>query len=241
MDAAMQLASAIRSDDQLCLAGVECYEGLMFSEHVDRDLERVGRLIDQLVELAADMDAAGHFESDTILISAGGSAYFDLVAKALHSQKSWSRPMQPLLRSGCYVTHDHAMHQTLPQKVRNQAASNLVPALEIWSVVHSRPEPDLAILSMGKRDASHDNGLPVPLHFHRPGEDTEPAGFPAAAHIFKLNDQHAYLRIPADLDLRVGDLVGCGISHPCTTFDKWPLVLIVDDRYRVSSAINTFF
>jgi D-serine dehydratase len=43
------------------------------------------------------------------------------------------------------------------------------------------------------------------------------------------------------LELEVGDLIGCGISHPCTTFDKWPLLLVVDDQYNVQHAINTFF
>ena len=64
--------------------------------------------------------------------------------------------------------------------------------------------------------------------------------------IDKMNDQHAYLRLPeeADMrvaDLRVGDLVGCGISHPCTTFDKWAVLLLVDDDYNVQRAINTLF
>ena len=61
------------------------------------------------------------------------------------------------------------------------------------------------------------------------------------AEIFKMNDQHAYLRLPEGFDINVGDLVGCGISHPCTTFDKWPLMLVVDDSYRVTGAVNTFF
>ena len=56
-----------------------------------------------------------------------------------------------------------------------------------------------------------------------------------------MNDQHAYLRIPEDADLEVGDLVGSGISHPCTTFDKWRLLLTVDDGYRITGAIRTFF
>jgi D-serine deaminase-like pyridoxal phosphate-dependent protein len=30
-----------------------------------------------------------------------------------------------------------------------------------------------------------------------------------------LNDQHAFLRVPEDDDLAVGDRLVCGISHPC--------------------------
>ena len=59
-----------------------------------------------------------------------------------------------------------------------------------------------------------------------------------------MNDQHAYLRLPEGPvrdELTVGDLVGCGISHPCTTFDKWQVLLAVDDDYTVKEALNTFF
>ena len=44
-----------------------------------------------------------------------------------------------------------------------------------------------------------------------------------------------------DGDVRVGDMIGCTISHPCTTFDKWRFMPIVDDQYRVVDAITTFF
>ena len=54
------------------------------------------------------------------------------------------------------------------------------------------------------------------------------------------NDQHAYLRVPPDDPLAVGDLVGCGISHPCTAFDKWRLIPVVDDAYTVVDAYHTF-
>jgi D-serine dehydratase len=111
-------------------------------------------------------------------------------------------------------------------------------------MVLSRPEPTLAILGMGKRDASYDIDLPRALAWHRPGATTSGA-MPDGCRIEKMNDQHAYLRLPADAaigtELAVGDLIGCGISHPCTTFDKWPLLLAVDDDYGVRHAINTFF
>jgi D-serine dehydratase len=112
-------------------------------------------------------------------------------------------------------------------------------------MVLSRPEHDLAILSMGKRDASYDIDLPTPLATHRPGNPHIPCALPVGCTVEKMNDQHAYLRLPRDSELcrnlAVGDLIGCGISHPCTTFDKWPLLLVVDDVYRVNSAVNTFF
>jgi D-serine dehydratase len=68
-----------------------------------------------------------------------------------------------------------------------------------------------------------------------------PVALPADAQLVKMNDQHAYLRFPETFELAVGDLVGCGISHPCTTFDKWQLLLCVDDGYDVRFAVNTCF
>ena len=49
------------------------------------------------------------------------------------------------------------------------------------------------------------------------------------------------LELPADAPLKVGDMIGSGISHPCTTFDKWQLIAEVDDAYTVVGAIRTFF
>jgi len=113
-----------------------------------------------------------------------------------------------------------------------------VPALEVWTQVQSQPEPGLAILAFGKRDASFDIDLPMPFARVRGGVRTP---VDASWRIDKLNDQHAYMQIPVDADVRVGDLVGCGISHPCTTFDKWRWMPIVDDDYGVTGAIRTFF
>ena len=64
---------------------------------------------------------------------------------------------------------------------------------------------------------------------------------PPGHSITRLNDQHAFLRCPAGSPLAVGDLVGLGISHPCTTFDKWSLISVVNDTYDVVGAIRTFF
>jgi D-serine deaminase-like pyridoxal phosphate-dependent protein len=38
----------------------------------------------------------------------------------------------------------------------------------------------------------------------------------------------------------VGDIVACGISHPCTAFDKWQLIPVVEDEHVVD-LIRTFF
>jgi len=244
---ALTVARALAGAPGLALAGFEGYEGLLVSSDRGADLAAVAGFVDQLGALVLEADDEGLFEGAHIVVSAGGSAYFDLVARGFARLHGLSRPLVPILRSGCYLTSDHGMVQDalseLDARESVPAGEGLRPALEIWSVVQSRPEPDLAILTMGKRDASHDAGLPVPLLFHRPGPGT-PHALPVDAVIFKMNDQHAYLRLPPGPireQLAVGDLVGCGISHPCTTFDRWPLLLAVDDDYAVHGAFNTFF
>jgi D-serine dehydratase len=68
---------------------------------------------------------------------------------------------------------------------------------------------------------------------------------PAGWAITGLNDQHAYLRLgdtdPQAPPLQVGDRIVLGLSHPCTTFDKWRWMPIVDDDYRVVDAVTTVF
>jgi len=113
--------------------------------------------------------------------------------------------------------------------------------LEVWTYVQSVPEPTLAILTAGRRDCGHDAGLPVPLKWFRAGLHTTPVALSPEYVVSALSDQHAHMRIPAGHNLKVGDLVGLGISHPCTTFDKWKLLFVVDDDYNITSAIETYF
>ena len=247
--AALELARQIHRNPYLQLAGMEGYEGLLVSKQRQQDLQQVRDFLQDLISLCQQADREHLFDLPEILISAGGSAYFDLVGSEFSSQLKLSRPLLPVLRSGCYVTHDHGFYHGLVEEMHGRVSDlpqgGLRPALEVWSMVQSRPESDLAILTMGKRDASYDIELPLPFATHRPGHVSSPFPLPAGCRIEKMNDQHAYLRLPKDSGLcqtlAVGDLIACGISHPCTTFDKWPLMLVVDDAYRVQSAINTIF
>ncbi|MGJ7915169.1 amino acid deaminase [Massilia sp. LXY-6] len=242
LDEAMTVARAVEGAPGLLLAGFEGYEGLL------DERSAVEEFIRQLCALVLEADDEGLFGMPEILVSAGGSGFFDLVAHGFQGLHGLSRRLRPVLRSGCYLTSDHGMYQVQLRRLDEREGvapdQGLRPALEIWSVVQSRPEPGLAILTMGKRDASHDAGLPVPLWSHRPGPGA-PRALPAGCEIVNMNDQHAYLRLPEGDAIRealaVGDLVGCGISHPCTTFDRWPLLLAVDDDYAVRGALNTFF
>jgi D-serine dehydratase len=241
----LALAKAIAASATVELAGIECYEGLQITGDSARDAAFVTGLMQTVHRVALACDGAHLFAGPAIILSAGGSAAFDIVARELPAHLS--KPVQTILRSGCYVTHDSGFYARMLENVKMrsgaawQARPGLRPALEVWAQVQSRPEPGLALLTMGKRDASFDLDLPHVQWQFRSGRDTLPQSVPGDWKISAMNDQHAYLRIPADADLRVGDLIGSGISHPCTTFDKWRTLFTVDDGYRVTGAILTFF
>jgi D-serine dehydratase len=242
VDEAMQLARAVAASQSVRLSGVECFEGLSVTGDSEADRIVVERWMHAVQQVARQCDAEGLYGTAEVTLSAGGSAVFDLVARSLPTQLS--RPVRTILRSGCYVTHDSHFYERFARHViaRSGAAwqqrKGLMPALEVWTQVQSQPEPGLAILAFGKRDASFDIDLPMPFARVRGGERTP---LDATWRISGLNDQHAYLRLPAGADVRVGDLVGCGISHPCATFDRWRWLPVVDDAYAVTGAIRTFF
>jgi D-serine dehydratase len=231
-ESALAVATAVHASGRLELAGVEGFEGILSSaEAVDEFLDRVG-------DVARAIAANGGFDRlDEIVLTAGGSVFFDRVAERL-TALDVGRPTRVVLRSGCYLTHDSGAYDAASPLGSRASGDRLRPALEAWGVVLSRPEPGLAIIGFGKRDVPYDSGLPVPLFVARDGERRRVEPDHEIRH---LNDQHAYLHLPVDADIDVGDLVGCGISHPCTAFDKWSLIPVVDDDYLVIDTVRTFF
>ena len=246
-DAALALARAVAASRGVALSGLECYEGLQISGDAAKDALMVGALMQRLQQLALACDGEDLFAGPAVILTAGGSAAFDIVARELPMRLS--KPVLTILRSGCYVTHDSGNYERLLAGVKArsggewQTRPGLQPALEVWSRVQSCPEPGLAIVTMGKRDASYDIEMPIALKRFRAGTGALPQPVPAGWTIASMNDQHAYLRFSSDEadPPQVGDLIGCGISHPCTTFDKWRVLFTVDDGYRVTGAIRTYF
>jgi len=218
-DSVDDVARAVAASPRLRLVGVAGYEAALGHE---LDPDAVTAVRSHLTDVrAAVLRLAPIFETDQILATAGGSTYFDTVAEAL---AGWPPDMcvRTILRSGCYLTHDDGLYgRTSPLR------EGLRPALRVWSQVVSRPEPGLAVLTMGRRDVSFDQDMPVPY-----GVTT--------ARVVKLNDQHAYLRL-GDEQVEVGDWLEFGISHPCTVFDKWPMIPLLDGDGRVVDLIRTFF
>ena len=68
-----------------------------------------------------------------------------------------------------------------------------------------------------------------------------PEPMPRGHVVVALNDQHCHLGTPAESPLQVGDMVAFGIGHPCTTFDKWSMLMLVDEDYGVVGGVKTYF
>ncbi|HET6354964.1 amino acid deaminase [Streptomyces sp.] len=230
------VADAVAAARTLRLVGVAGYEG----EVPQADDDRVHAWLRRLAALAADFDKAGRFEgADEIIVSAGGSAWFDAVADVFAQIPELSLPVLKLLRSGAYVSHDdgHYRHLTPFNRVPEEGA--LQPAFRLWAQVVSRPTPEQAFVNAGKRDAAYDLDLPEAqvVRDARTGEIRPAAGITVSG----LSDQHGWLRTSPEADLEVGDWVGMGLSHPCTSFDKWQLIPLVEADGTVTDYIRTFF
>lgn len=232
LEQALIVANAAAAAPQLRVAGVECFEGLAQATGNGSTMEAVDGFLERAAQAFVEIDAAGLMQTEPI-VTAGGSAWFDRVVATFAPL-----PATTVLRSGCYVTQDGGFYDdTSPLGARAAGEATLRNALEIWGAVLSRPEPTLCVASFGRRDVPFDQGLPTPVAAVRAGARRPLDG----CAVIALSDQHAHIRIPADVDLRPGDLVGATISHPCGAFDRWRLIPVVDDAANVVDAVLSVF
>ncbi|WP_412745896.1 alanine racemase [Krasilnikovia sp. MM14-A1004] len=225
------VARAVTGVAGLELCGVTGYEGALDAQ------AEVDAFLSELADGARALAAAGLL-GPRVLVSAGGSAWFDRVAALLAGQWLPGHELRTVLRSGASVTHDDGMYADCTPFRRVPAEGPLAAALDLYAQVLSVPEPGLALVGMGKRDAPFDGGLPVPRSVRRP-DGTAIAADGLA--VTRLNDHHAYLKVAPGAVLTPGDIVRFGISHPCTAFDKWRHIPVVDDDLRVVDVLHTYF
>ena len=218
LDELEAVARAVVAADGLELAGVTGYEGQL------SDVPSVDAFLDTLAEGVRRLAGAGLLPERPI-VTAGGSAWFDRVVDRL----AGAGLGQLILRSGASVTHDDGFYREVTPFNRVPAEGPLHAAMEMWAQIISTPEPGLALAGMGKRDAPIDEGLPIVK---------EPA---SGLTVTKLNDHHTYLAVDPGVTVRPGDLVRFGLSHPCTAFDKWRHIPLVDDEHRVVDVLHTYF
>lgn len=240
-DAQLQvvLEALSRYKEILALRGIEIYEGVLSDETAIRGF--LQRACDVMRRLLADRQ----FAEGPVLLSGAGSAWYDVVAEEF-TAAGFGDSVQVVLRPGCYLTHDVGAYQRAQTRIlannpiAREMHSGLLPALHVWAYVQSIPEQGRAIVGLGRRDAAFDSGLPVPALHYRPGH-AKPKATPGHWEMTKLMDQHGYLQIKAGDDVRVGDMIGFDICHPCLTFDKWRTIPIVDESYQVTDIVQTYF
>lgn len=225
------LAQKVAQDPCLVLYGVSGFEGSV--PGADRTVEGIAKVRAYCQKIVDAAKIVRPFVANKkIIISGGGSAYFEIVAQEFHK---FGDDAHVLLRSGGYITHDHGYYAGIYPFTKEPAGKRFIPVIELWARVLTQPEPGLAILNLGKRDVGNDLNEPFPIK--RFTDNLEPM----SGVIDHLNDQHGYLIFGNNQQIAVGDAIGLGISHPCTTFDKWRLIPLVNDAYEVVDCIHTFF
>ncbi|MFJ2812318.1 MULTISPECIES: amino acid deaminase [unclassified Streptomyces] len=230
----VEVADAVAATRTLRLVGVAGYEG----EVPEAGPARVRTYLRQLTELADYFDKGGRFAGvEEIVVSAGGSAWFDAVADVFAGIPELSAPVLKLLRSGAYVSHDDGHYRRLTPFNRVPEEGSLEPAFRLWTQVVSQPSDEQAFVNAGKRDAAYDLDLPLAQVVRRGGSEHPANGITVTG----LSDQHAWLSTSPVADLAVGDWVGLGLSHPCTSFDKWQLIPVAQADGTVVEYIRTFF
>ncbi len=231
VDEAIEIAQAIAATRTLRLIGVAGYEGVVAHDASSASLEAVRGYLHGLAELHGRLLTSGLYRDvETVWVTAGGSAFFDQVVEVLGPLSGAGAKV--LLRSGAYLIHDDGFYAGISPFSRG-VGKPLTSAMHGWARVLSRPEPDLALLDGGKRDFPFDEGLPTPRRIQ------------GAATVTALADQHTFLKLDPGVRLDIGDVVRFGLSHPCTAFDKWSLVPVIDDASaddpQVTSLVRTYF
>ena len=239
-DEVLALAQAIKAQPALALCGIEGYEGVIHGEHA---VSGIRAFAASLVRLALQMQREGAFAIDKPIITASGSAWYDLIAEGFEAEAASGRFLS-VLRPGSYVVHDHGIYKEAQCCVldrRSDLHEGLRPALEVWAHVQSLPEPGFAVIALGKRDVAYDAGLPMPLKRYREGVLPAVGDDVSACQVTSVMDQHAFMTVAPGTELRVGDIISFGTSHPCLTFDKWRTGCVVDEQFNVVEAIDITF
>jgi len=236
------LDAIARWPQALSLVGVELYEGVLSEEQAIR------QLLQHVLTRTQALALQKKFTETRVILSGAGSAWFDVVAEEFGGKSlATNQTLQVILRPGCYLTHDVGVYLNAEKRIQasnpvaREMGKSLLPALQLWAYVQAVPESNRAIIALGKRDAAFDAGLPITSLHYRPGANQPPQTAPSDWKITAMMDQHAFMSIPTGANIKVGDMLAFDISHPCLTFDKWRQVLLVDEAYNVTGAVQTLF
>jgi len=234
LDEVEPLIVAINQDARFDIAGVAGFEGMVHvKDRTEEGLKDIRAFCQRIVSAGRILQNVQ--SRPEVILSAGGSAHFDIVVEEF---ATFGEGSKTLIRSGGYVSHDHGIYERTYAFAQAAPPDRFAPAIEVWAQVLSQPDENWAILNLGKRDVGNDLENPFPVKRVRRGTTSVE---PYSGRIDRFNDQHGYLHFDNTNDVNIGDVIGMGISHPCTTFDKWRYIPVVDDGYQVVQVVHTFF
>jgi len=239
VEEAVAIAERLAASPVLRLAGVAGYEGAVAGRRSPEQAQVARSFVEQLVELHRRL--APLYDDGEVMVTAAGSVYFDVVAEVFGAAREEFPRTRWVLRPGAYIVHDHGLYERQSPLAGDEvpAEERLRPAVHAVAQVVSKPEPHLAYLDAGRRDLAFDSELPVALAYARGlGKPWHPL---EGAEVTKLNDQHAYVDLGPNTGVAVGDVIQLGMSHPCTMFDKWRVIPVVDDDGTVVGLVRTYF
>lgn len=235
---AVAVAERIAASPMLRLAGVSGYEGSLGHDRSPAALAAVTAYLRAQLELHTAL--APLYDDGELYVTAGGSAYFDLVAD-VWADAARDQRTHFTLRSGAYIVHDDGFYRGISpfdEGAAGPGSPRFVNAMHGYARVVSTPEPGLALVDGGKRDFPYDEGLPIPRAWRT---DAAEPWRPLEGHLSAMNDQHSYLR--TEQPLPIGAVVLLGLSHPCTAFDKWRVLPVVESAESdlVVDLVRTWF
>lgn len=234
VEEALDVARAVHRAPNLVLSGVGGYEGALAHERTEADLGIAREYLERVAEL--HRRAAGLYDVERPFLSAGGSAFFDVVAEVLQPVAE-ETGADVIVRAGAYLVHDAGFCRGVSPLTGTE--HEFANAMTGWARVVSQPEPGLAIVDVGRRDVSFDVGLPtIAAACEAPGgPEREFRG-----DVVELNDQHGYVRYAEDQEApRVGEVLRLNLSHPCTVLDKWAVLPVLDAEGTVTDLVTTYF
>jgi D-serine deaminase-like pyridoxal phosphate-dependent protein len=238
LEEALATARAVAKSPVLRLVGVGGYEGVLVSDPSPYSLSVIDGFLQRMRELTLRCASEGLFGAERVIVTAGGSCFFDQAADVLGGDWGPDLDVDLVLRSGCYIAHDDGFYRWMSPFSRETAdKGSLRPAMRAWGRVTSCPEPGLALVTAGKRDLSFDAWMPEPQLVRRDDGTTTAL---RDCVMKEINDQHGFVRYPEGTDLRVGDWAGLGLAYPCTAFDKWQLIPVTRGE-TVVDFVRTFF
>ncbi|RUM20083.1 amino acid deaminase [Rhizobium vallis] len=249
-DAASSILDAIIAAETPAfrLSGIAAYEGAAATANAEETVSRIDALMAMTSDFLPRVRARLGNERP-LLVTAGGSVFFDIVIARLSAAVAADPACRLVLRSGAIFFHDHGIYERGLASLdargglrirgeRISAAAGFRPALRVWAEVLSRPEPRLAICGLGMRDVAMDQGMPRPLALYRNGARLANLD---GAEVLRLNDQHAFVALADGSDIAVGDVIEFGISHPCTCLDRHAILYGLDPDQSVTAAYLTSF